>query len=303
MKKLALLALPAALLVAACAGQAIPSPAAGAGLQRAAAGGGAAPPNVASGAASAADGTLAPAAPAPAAPPAGVKAELAASLSLRVKHGRFRETIDGMLVLAQQLGGYPSSGSLDAAPADGADPSVPGPAHGTFSFKIPSARFDGAIVQFSNFGDLTASTLGGPDRTGQYIDIQAHIDSLKVQRAALERLLQQAPDLQTIQNLTQQIANVDQQVDQLEGQQNAIQHQVDYGTLTVHLAEAPAVPAAAVTDGWGFRAALLQAAHNAVAVLNVVIVGLGSVAPVLLVLGIPLVAFRRRWLALVRRQA
>jgi hypothetical protein len=62
----------------------------------------------------------------------------------------------------------------------------------------------------------------------------------------------------------------------------------------VTLTESGAAPQAAPADSWGFQTALSDAAHNFVATLNYVISGLGALGPILVVLGLGYLVWRRR---------
>jgi hypothetical protein len=90
-----------------------------------------------------------------------------------------------------------------------------------------------------------------------------------------------------------QIGQITGQIEQLKGQIQYIDHNVAFSTITVQLTEAGAPVAATSSDNWGFVSALSDAAHNFVTTVNYLITGLGAVGPVLLLLGLGYLVWRR----------
>jgi hypothetical protein len=54
-------------------------------------------------------------------------------------------------------------------------------------------------------------------------------------------------------------------------------------------------------DSWGFASALSDAAHNFVTTINYVITGLGAIGPLVVLLGLGYLLWRRRGSPLPRR--
>ena len=66
-----------------------------------------------------------------------------------------------------------------------------------------------------------------------------------------------------------------------------------FSTITVQMTEAGAPVATAPSDSWGFASALSDAAHNFVATVNYLVTGLGAVGPILILLGLGFLLWRR----------
>jgi hypothetical protein len=67
------------------------------------------------------------------------------------------------------------------------------------------------------------------------------------------------------------------------------------------MTEAGAPVQAASSDSWGFATALTDAAHNFVTTINYVLTGLGAIGPLLVLLGLGYLLWRRRGSPLPRR--
>src|SRR2546428_366335 len=90
-----------------------------------------------------------------------------------------------------------------------------------------------------------------------------------------------------------QLGQITGQIEQLKGQIQYIEHNVAFSTVTVQLTEAGAPVTTSPSDNWGFVSALSDAAHNFVTTINYLITGLGAVGPVVIVLGLGYLLWRR----------
>ena len=90
-----------------------------------------------------------------------------------------------------------------------------------------------------------------------------------------------------------QIGQITGQIEQLKGQIQYIDHNTTYSTVTVNLLEAGAPVQVQKQDSWGFATALIDGAHNFVTTINYVITGLGAIGPILVLLGLGYLLWRR----------
>ena len=199
-----------------------------------------------------------------------------AAITVEVKNGGFDTTVDKLFGLANELGGYVAGSS--AATDTGSLRA------GTISVMVPSDKFDAAVVRVRQLGKVQQLNISGQDVSAQYVDLQARLKNAQAQQAAYNALLQRAtsvPDIIAIQN---QLGQVTQLIEQLEGQIAYLEHATSYSTVSVTIREVAA--ATAPVDSWGFQTALVDSLHGFVNTLDWMIVGLGSALPVLLILGL-----------------
>jgi hypothetical protein len=107
-------------------------------------------------------------------------------------------------------------------------------------------------------------------------------------------LLAQAHNINDIITVQNQLGQITQQIEQLKGQINYLDHNTTFSTIAVTIVEAGAPVQTTATDSWGFATALSDAAHNFVSTVNYVVSGLGAIGPVLILLGLGYLVWRRR---------
>ena len=105
-------------------------------------------------------------------------------------------------------------------------------------------------------------------------------------------------DIIAVQN---QIGQITGQIEQLKGQIKYLDDNTSYSAVTVTLTESGAPVQSKPADSWGFATALSDAAHNFVTTINYFITGLGAVGPILVLVGLGYLVWRRRRVLLPRR--
>jgi hypothetical protein len=152
-----------------------------------------------------------------------------------VPHGGFLDAFSAVVNHATALGGFvvESSTTPDAAGRISS---------GQVTVKVPAARLSDLIGGLPS--DFTVSSLnyGSQDHTAESVDLNARVAAAIAHRAALERLRDRAGSIADIANLEQQIAQVQLEVDQDQGNLNAVNARVDLATATIALSEKDARP-------------------------------------------------------------
>ena len=164
---------------------------------------------------------------------------------------------------------------------------------GVISFMVPAAKFDETIDKLATMGKVQNEHISGQDVSAQYVDLQARLANQEAQRNAMLALLKKAQSISDIIAVQTQIGQITGQIEQLKGQIQYIEHNTSYSTVTVNLLESGAPIQTARQDSWGFASALSDAAHNFVTTVNYVITGLGAIGPILILLGLGYLLWRR----------
>lgn len=212
-----------------------------------------------------------------------------ASLTVSVASGSFDSKLAAVRALVQSENGF-ISGTVAQA-----NPNLNDSIHsGVITFMVPSDRFDDTIVQLEKLGKLQNEQVGGQDVSAQYVDLQARLANEEAQRDAMLALLKRAQSVSDIIAIQTQLGQITQQIEELKGQIQYLDHNTAFSTVSVSIVEAGAPASVQATDSWGFSTALSAAAHNFVTTINYIVSGLGAIGPVVILLGIGYLLWRRR---------
>jgi hypothetical protein len=219
-----------------------------------------------------------------------------AQLSISVTSGMFDQKLAGVRSLVELEQGFISGTDAQANPTTNDQIRT-----GVITFMVPATRFDDTIDQLSKLGKVQNEHISGQDVSGQYVDLNARLVNAESQRAAMLALLAQAHNINDIITVQNQIGQITGEIEQLKGQIKYLDTNTAYSTVTVSMTEAGAPVPAASSDSWGFATALTDAAHNFVTTINYVVTGLGAIGPLLVLLGLGYLLWRRRSSPLPRR--
>jgi hypothetical protein len=215
--------------------------------------------------------------------PEGPRVQRTGRLVLDVSSGRFDATLNDVIALVDEAGGYVSG---TQAQADDGQRLRSGQA----TFQVPAARFDEVVGEIRRKGTPHTISIAGNDVSQQYVDLQARLRNAEAQRDALLALMQQAKSVSDTIQIQNQLGQVTGQIEELKGQIDYLDHSTAYATLSVTIRE---VIAGGTGDEWGLQTATSQALHNVVAVISFAILWLGTLSPVLaLGFGLGLVGWR-----------
>jgi hypothetical protein len=217
--------------------------------------------------------------------PEGTKVQRSAHMSLTVPNGQFDSSLDHVIGLVEGNGGY-ISGSQ--AQADQGQPLR----SGQVTFQVPSDKFEGVVAGLRRLGTAQDISITGNDVSQQYVDLQARLRNAQAQRDAMLALLQRATSVGDIIQVQTQLGQITGQIEQIEGQVQYLDHSTSYATVAVTITEGAAAPA---RDDWGLRTAAGQAVHNMVTTLSVLVLVLGTLAPLLVIGGAGAYVGRRLW--------
>jgi hypothetical protein len=215
-----------------------------------------------------------------------------AQLTMSVGAGTFDSKLSLARTIVEAEGGYIAGTQAQTAPVDSQIRT------GVLNFMVPAANFDATIDQLSRVGKVENEQITGTEVSGQYVDLQTRLSNAEAQRAAMLTLLTQAKTINDMIAVQNQIGQITGTIEQLKGQIKYLDDHTAFSALTITMTEAAATAQAPVSDSWGFSTALGDAAHNFVATVNYVVVGLGVLGPFILLGGLGYVLWRRRrsWL-------
>ena len=218
-----------------------------------------------------------------------------AQLTLTVGSGAFDSKLTEVRALVESNSGYIAGTDAQVQPTDNQIRT------GTLNFMVPAANFDATIDQLSRVGKIQHEHISGTDVSAQYVDLRTRLANAEAQRTAMLTILSGAKTIPDMLQVQQQIGQITGEIESLKGQIKYLDDNTSYSSVGVTLAESGAPAQTAASDSWGFATALSEAAHNFVTTINYVITGLGALGPLLVLLGLGYLLWRRRGSPLPRR--
>lgn len=195
-----------------------------------------------------------------------------ATLSLEVKRGKLDASYGKVLAAVQAAGGFVAATEQSHGRAQ-------------LTLRIPAAAFETTLGRLRGLGKVTDESLRGEDVTAQFTDIEARLRNLRAQEAVLLDLMRQARNIPDSITVQQQLSQIQQQVEELEGQRRLLDDQSSFGTLTVSLAVPGAAPAPRPAERSTLGESWVRATGVALDVLGGTLVVLGALLPLAVVIG------------------
>jgi Domain of unknown function (DUF4349) len=212
-----------------------------------------------------------------------------AQLTINVTSGSFDTKLADVRALVELEQGFIAG--TDAQATSQTDDRI---RSGVITFMVPAAKYDETIDALSKLGKVQNEHLTGQDVSAQYVDLQARLANEEAQRQAMLTLLGRAQSVADIIAIQTQLGQITQQIEELKGQIQYLDHNTAFSSVSVQLIEAGAPISAQSADSWGFATALSDAAHNFVTTINYIVSGLGAIGPVVILLGLGFILWRRR---------
>ena len=224
--------------------------------------------------------------------PSAVEAPMIArtvALTLTVKDvERSREGLENLL---RAYGGY--AAQMEVNTPDGGTRSL------TASLRVPAGALRGMLAELKGYGKVETETQSGEEVGQQHADLAARLNTARASEERLRGILKtRTGDVSEVLEVEEQISTVREQIEQMEAEQQGLEHRVSYATVDLTLNEEGQGPAAR-TVGSRLAAGARAGWNNAVeAVLGLVTFvleyGLATVL-VLALLGLPAWWLWRRW--------
>lgn len=236
--------------------------------------------------------------PVPMPPTAG---ETAAEVDQKIiKNGSIRMTVDNVSSASDRItaiaigkGGF-VQGSSSSERGDGTH-------EGYVTIRVPAKDFETAMTEIKAIAKLVRNdSTNSQDVTEQYTDLEAQLRNAKRQEETYLAVLAKANTVEDILKVQERLGYIRGTIEQLEGRKKYLENVTSFSTISVSLEEEPVVrlptkefrPVAVMKEA---VQALIGAFQKIVeALIWIVIVGGGIVAPIALIALLVRAALRRR---------
>jgi hypothetical protein len=176
----------------------------------------------------------APPPPLPAGPQGGTVARsepmIARTVSLSIVVKDFDASRASLDVVLTRHNGY--AAGLNAATPQGAARALQA------SLRIPAHQLAAALSELKSLGRVEAENQNGEEVTQQHADLVARLKNSRETEQRLQAiLLQRTGKIGDVLSVEQEIARVRGEIEQMEAEQQTLEHRVDFATIDLKLAE------------------------------------------------------------------
>lgn len=191
-------------------------------------------------------------------------------LALLIERSTLTVTMSRIATMTAGMDGYIMSSSIGGGAVTYDTPVASGtgqtqapeagvtPTEGWLTLRVPQARFDAAVKQFSALGAVERVSTSSEDVTDQYVDLRARLRHNRAVERRLLRFLAASDTIREMLLVQDRLDEVQLSIEQLEAQLKSLRESTTYATLTISLHEKD-VPEAGEIDPSDTFAGVLQA--------------------------------------------
>jgi hypothetical protein len=167
---------------------------------------------------------------------------------------------------------------------------------GTMILQVPGDKLDATLDTLSRIGTVAERQISTEDVTGQVVDTQARLATMKESVARVRALMSQATKLADIVTLESEVSRRQADLESLEAQLSSLNGRVAMSPITLTF-WTTTPPAATEKKSTGFIGGLKSGWHAFTVATNVIVTAIGALLPFAIlaaVVGIPLLAWSRK---------
>jgi len=170
------------------------------------------------------------------------------------------------------------------------------------SLRVPAPELAGALSELKSLGRVENESQSGEEVTQQHADLVARLKNSRETEQRLQAILQERTGkIGDVLAVEQEIARVRGEIEQMEAEQQSLEHRVDFAAVNLSLSEvykAQLVPPA-ISFGTRLHNGLVAGYHNAAETLFGMVLFFAESGPVLviwlLIFGLPVLFLWRRY--------
>lgn len=156
-------------------------------------------------------------------------------VTLSLESKEFDETLEQLIKMVSDLGGYVQNQSVDGSSLYYKDSYYERYAY--ISARIPSDKLDTATAQVGDLCNVVSRNESVDNISDMYYDTQAHLEMLTIQEERLLEILKQADKLEDIITLEGALTEVRYQIESMTASMKRMDNQVSYSYLSMDLRE------------------------------------------------------------------
>jgi anti-sigma factor RsiW len=209
------------------------------------------------------------------------------SAHLLLEVEKLDEAAARLMRIAEAAGGFVADSSYAQM---GASP------EGTFSLRVPAARFADVLAQVEGLGRVLQRRVSGQDVTEEFVDLQARIRNLERHEQRLLTFVDRATKVSDLLAIEQDLARVRGEIERLTGRMRFLENRVELASIDVTLRE-KTQPAGGLWDVGRLlakmRTAFLATLRQMLGAVEAIAVALSALVPVVILAGAGWLVVRR----------
>lgn len=154
------------------------------------------------------------------------------TVDLNVETLEYEKSLETIEQLTAEFGGY-----VEYAQVDNNRINSKWLRGANFTLRIPAAQLDAFLESCGSVGNVCSSTRRTENRTTEYADLSARLETLRIEEDTLQELLGKAEDLETIVSLNAYLSDVRYEIERVETNMRGIDGLVSYSTVNLYLEE------------------------------------------------------------------
>lgn len=152
---------------------------------------------------------------------------------------------------------------------------------GSMTVRMPGESFDSFLDTMGTLGTIKRQDIVTSDVTEDYIDKEAQITSLTLQRDQYYRILNKAETVEDILNVQREIDRVQLSLDRVTGKMKYLENQIAFGTLSISLQTPPVLTSQGVD---AFTKVIQDASAGFIGMISFLFVFFVTIIPLLIIL-------------------
>lgn len=158
--------------------------------------------------------------------------KLIKTVSLNVETREFDDFIASITAQIGSLGGY-----VENSEVSGNSYQYENKRYSTIVARVPAEQLEGFLLKVGELGNVTFRQESVRDVTLQYVDIESHKKSLKIEQERLLVLLENAEKLEDIIAIETRLSEVRYELENYESQLRIYDNLIEYSTVTLYINE------------------------------------------------------------------
>jgi hypothetical protein len=107
----------------------------------------------------------------------------------------------------------------------------------SMQIQVPQARLDSTLEALAELGNVQSRAITVDDVSDQLVDFQSRLRNLRRSEEMLLKIMERSGSMNDVLRVTQELSNVRQSIEQIDGQLKSLQSQVAFSTISLSLAE------------------------------------------------------------------